>query len=223
MQPPHQDPTGWMESARASALRVRAKITSQLARALRFLSSRRFPWLALASSLIVHAVALMLVIKASFQERTIEPSDRIITMHLAPRSPREPEPDLEPDPEIEMPVTDPQPPVRQQQPAGANTATMDAPRCAARCTGNRNGQKRGSDRAGAGPGTLARPHSGTGRHAAGLARRQKRVNALAGHGRGRTRTAGCAGLDFGPCRPGSSRRRHLEGQRRQHARPVRDG
>jgi len=127
MQPPHQDPTGRMESARASALRARAKITSQLARALRFLSSRRFPWLALAGSLVVHAVALMLVIKTSFQERTIEPSDRVITMHLAPRSPREPEPDLEPDPEIEMPVTDPQPPVRQQQPAGANTAAMDAP------------------------------------------------------------------------------------------------
>ena len=112
MQPPHQDPIGRMQSARASALRFR--------------SSRRFPWLALAGSLIVHAVALMLLTKASFQERTIEPSDRIITMHLAPLSPREPELDPEPDPEIEMPVTDPQPPVRQQQPAGANTATMDA-------------------------------------------------------------------------------------------------
>ena len=110
MQPPQQNATGRKAFARDTWAMV----------------GRGFPWLALAGSLIVHAVALMLVIKASFQERTIEPSDRIITMHLAPLSPREPEPDLAPDPEVEMPMTNPQPPVRQQEPAGANTATMDA-------------------------------------------------------------------------------------------------
>ena len=111
MQPLHQNPNGRMEFARASAL-----------------TSRQFPWLALAGSLIVHAITLMLVSKASFQERTIEPSDRIITMHLAPLSPREPERDLERDLERELPITDPQLPLGQQDPADANTYRLRRPR-----------------------------------------------------------------------------------------------
>ena len=228
MQPPHQDPIGRMESARASALRVRAKITSQLARAL---SSRRFPWLALAGSLIVHAVALMLLTKASLQERTIEPSDRIITMHLAPLSPREPELDPEPDPEIEMPVTDPQPPVRQQQPAGANTATMDAQVDALLATPSPEIDAREPDTAKSG--ALTAPAQDPASLRAHILEQVGALPASEADKKGSTpwpatgeAASGLPGVrgwisgHIGQVRP---ERRHLAGQRRQHARPVRDG
>jgi len=95
MPPPHHDTTGRNAPARDAAL-----------------PWRKVPWLALAGSTGVHAVLFVLfVLFVNFpvHERFVEPSDRTITMRLAPLSP-----------------TDPQPPIRQQESTDADTGIMGA-------------------------------------------------------------------------------------------------
>lgn len=86
----------------------------------------RFPWSAVAASIVVHAVIFTLLLNAPLPKRSSPTGDRVITMRLATQATSEPAPALETETlETKTPPMRPPPQEQPQAPDDSDTVTAD--------------------------------------------------------------------------------------------------